>query len=191
MTDQKPTTQYTITAASRVTGKSRTTIQKHLKQGKLSASGPEGNKRIDASELIRVYGDDCDFARGQEDAAAPAEREEGPPTTVRTELHSVRQQLDTLEEERRREREQLQAQIEHLRDALKLAQEGHNRATLLLENQSGGGDLRATAQRLEKQFARSLAMLRAEVTETVYAEVREQPWWQVAFRRRSPRRTNS
>ena len=55
---------------------------------------------------------------------------------VRGELNTVRQQLDTLTEERRREREQLQAQIDHLQDALATAQSGQNRVTMLLEQRS-------------------------------------------------------
>ncbi|MGL4514405.1 MAG: hypothetical protein ACRCT8_15055 [Lacipirellulaceae bacterium] len=131
------TTQYTITSAHRITGKSRTTIQKHLKRGVLSCTlGPDGVKLIDASELLRVYGDACDFARAEEGASTsqPLADESA---TLRTRLDATQELLDTLREERRRERDQLTAQVEHLRDSLKLAQEGHNRATLLLESRAG------------------------------------------------------
>ncbi len=62
-----PTTQYTITQAHRITGRSRTTLQRHLKKGVLSSTTDEfKNVRIDASELMRVYGaDQCDFARAR------------------------------------------------------------------------------------------------------------------------------
>lgn len=42
----------TIQKATLLTGKSRSTIERHIKQGKLSRSG-DG---IDTSELLRVYG---------------------------------------------------------------------------------------------------------------------------------------
>jgi len=42
----------TIQRATQLTGKSRSTIERHIKQGKLSRSG-DG---IDTSELLRVYG---------------------------------------------------------------------------------------------------------------------------------------
>ena len=42
----------TIQKATLLTGKSRSTIERHIKQGRLSRSG-EG---IDTSELLRVYG---------------------------------------------------------------------------------------------------------------------------------------
>jgi len=46
-----------ISEAARLTGKSRTTIQKYIKQGKLSkCSGTDGTFGIDTSELLRVFG---------------------------------------------------------------------------------------------------------------------------------------
>ncbi len=53
-----------------------------------------------------------------------------------------------------KEREQYQSQIEHLKDALRLAQEGHNKATLLLEHRSqGAGDWENSLQMLKTQLA--------------------------------------
>jgi len=47
-----------ISKASRLTGKSRTTLLRHVEQGKLSKSIDSTTNRtgIDTSELIRVYG---------------------------------------------------------------------------------------------------------------------------------------
>ena len=46
-----------ISEAARLTGKGRSTIQRHIKYGKLSASrDASGNPAIDTSELVRVYG---------------------------------------------------------------------------------------------------------------------------------------
>jgi hypothetical protein len=46
-----------ISEAARVTGKSRATIQRHIKVGKLSVGKDvSGNPIIDTSELLRVYG---------------------------------------------------------------------------------------------------------------------------------------
>ena len=80
-------TKYTITAAHRITGKSRTTLQKHLKKGKLSCEETDdGIKLIDASELIRVYGDACDFTREEGLATSAGIREEGASSAGRAEL---------------------------------------------------------------------------------------------------------
>jgi len=46
-----------ISEAARLTKKGRSTIQRHMKQGKLSISYDDtGNKKLDTSELLRVYG---------------------------------------------------------------------------------------------------------------------------------------
>ena len=47
----------TIAQAARLVGKPRSTLYNHLRQGKLYAtSTPTGERRIDTSELYRVYG---------------------------------------------------------------------------------------------------------------------------------------
>jgi hypothetical protein len=46
-----------ISEAARLTGKGRATIQRHIKNGKLSVGkDAAGNPVIDTSELVRVYG---------------------------------------------------------------------------------------------------------------------------------------
>lgn len=48
---------FNISQAAKLTGKARSTIQRDIKTGKLSAThGDNGTPVIDASELIRVYG---------------------------------------------------------------------------------------------------------------------------------------
>ena len=49
--------QITISEAARTVGVARSTIYDHLRSGKLSAvRTPSGERRIDTSELARVYG---------------------------------------------------------------------------------------------------------------------------------------
>lgn len=48
--------KHTISEAARLVGKHRSTIQKHIREGKLSKFvDSEGNPFIDTSELLRVY----------------------------------------------------------------------------------------------------------------------------------------
>ena len=50
-------TELSISAAARTAGVSRTTIQKAIKTGRLSVTtNAAGNRVIDLSELLRVYG---------------------------------------------------------------------------------------------------------------------------------------
>jgi predicted transcriptional regulator len=52
----------TITKASHLAGLTRQSIYRHIKQGKVSAiTQNDGTKKIDTSELLRVYGEIKDF----------------------------------------------------------------------------------------------------------------------------------
>lgn len=122
-------TKFTISQASNITGKGRTTLNRHIKDGKLTIERNEqGHKIVDASELLRVYGPDLDFdlADGKPSKTRRSEsKEEGGNAAVK-ELN------DKLIE-------QYKAQIETLKDALDKAQDGQNRVTLLLEKQTQDG----------------------------------------------------
>jgi hypothetical protein len=157
-------TKYSIAAASRLTGKSRTTIAKHVRSGRLSCvEDASGAKLIDASELVRVYGDDLDFSQpGAEEAPEAGEGARPPPAGMEAAL--LEQRLTSEASERERERQQYRAQIEHLQEALKLAQEGHNRATLLLENRgAGGGEWQVAIKQLEEKIANQETQSRQEL----------------------------
>lgn len=132
------TGKYTISAANRITGRSRTTIGKHLKSGKLSAEvRPDGSKLIDASELMRVYGDDCDFSVERAGDAEPKSTAAVNTLNTASDDRVVStEQLATERAERDRERRQLEDQIEHLRDALAKAQDSQEASLRLLQNQS-------------------------------------------------------
>jgi predicted site-specific integrase-resolvase len=68
----KNMTKFNITQSAKAVGVSRKTIQRHLKEGKVSFEvDAQGKKWIDPSELIRVYGeikapDTPDIARQDE-----------------------------------------------------------------------------------------------------------------------------
>lgn len=49
--------EVTISEAARLSGKSRKTVQRYISSGKLSATVHGTEKRIDTSELHRVFGD--------------------------------------------------------------------------------------------------------------------------------------
>lgn len=50
--------KHSVSEAARIAGKSRSTIHRHIKQGRISKEiGPDGEPLIDTSELSRVYGD--------------------------------------------------------------------------------------------------------------------------------------
>ena len=54
--------KYTVIQAAKITGKSRQTIYRHIDAKPISVTqDDDGNQLIDASELIRVYGNDINF----------------------------------------------------------------------------------------------------------------------------------
>ncbi len=158
-------TKYTISAANRITGKSRTTIAKHIRTGRLSVTqDDQGNKFIDAAELIRVYGDDCNFDR--EEVSHEQTDSVQLSGTGHHEIQQLRTQLEREIAERERERQQYREQVEHLQETLKRAQEGQNIATRLLENQTQGkGDWEQAIRALEKRLANQEKNTKAELLE--------------------------
>lgn len=179
-------TKYSISAANRITGKSRTTITKHMRAGKLSyEEDGHGNKLIDASELIRVYGDECDFSREEgssTDSSAATPTGQG----VQAEVNTLQAQLAKEVAERERERAHFRQQVEQLQEALKLAQEGHNKAMLLLENRSGGkadweATLKALEERIAKQELTAKEVKAAQSTKRSRGDLKDKYWWQAVF----------
>lgn len=184
-------TKYSISAASRLTGKSRTTLTKHIRQGKLSCELDDtGAKLVDVSELMRVYGDDfnLDVEEGVSPSQSAASKalpraEQG----VQQTLHSVQLQLDLLTKERERERQQYQQQVEHLQSVLKQVNDAHNKAMLLLEHRTaGGGDWEKKLQALEEKLANredtdrnEREQLKSAAKQDALKAIKDKPWWRL------------
>lgn len=114
--------RYTLGTASKATGKAKSTILRAIKSGTITAhKSHDGSYEIDPSELHRVF--DAIVAK-TETSNAPQPLEEHPST--------LRLQLNILEAERQREREQMQATIDDLRKRLDSSE---SRVTGLLADQ--------------------------------------------------------
>ncbi|MBL4804614.1 MAG: hypothetical protein JKY71_07085 [Alphaproteobacteria bacterium] len=60
--------KYTVNEAAKIVGATRQTIYRHIESKPISVEKDEnGNQLIDASELLRVYGDKLDFEALNED----------------------------------------------------------------------------------------------------------------------------
>lgn len=133
-------TQFTALEAARETGLSKSTITRAIKSGKLSAATDEDGKfKIDAAELFRVY------PKTQAPQAEPKKRNEAlqkPSVTqsaseqdamqLRREIQVRDERIELIEEERRRERENAQTQIDDLRTRLDAEAEERRGLTRLL-----------------------------------------------------------
>lgn len=81
-----------LTEAARVAGKSRATIHKYVNSGKLSTTtANDGSRRIDTSELLRVFGDTSPTSAPEADD--PARR------AVLATIDALQSQVDILKHE--------------------------------------------------------------------------------------------
>ncbi len=128
------TTKFNITQVHRITGKSRTTIKKHIKQGKLSAEQDDkGNPVIDAAELVRLYDVSTeDFERATPIAKNSIGVQPGGDQSGGQLVSSMQERLDS----EIRIRERLERQFDELNDVLKRTQDSHDRAMRLIEDRS-------------------------------------------------------
>ena len=132
--------KFNISAVHRLTGKARSTISNHMKAGKVSYTlDDDGNKQIEASEIIRVYGDVFEI-EGDGKIKTKTDRSVKQSESKSDASEHLQSILEQEKQERERERKQLQETIEHLRTDLEKSQDRESRATLLLENQSGESD---------------------------------------------------
>jgi len=187
------TTRLTIAAAARYADKSPTTIRKHIDDGELSVEVlKNGKKRIDVSELHRVYGDDC---KRIENGPSKPEPKHDSKTSGNNGIQVLKDQLEKEVKERERERKHFENQLDTLEAALEKSQEGHNRTTLLLKHHSEGAkdwepilqklqsdlsDLQEgkedKAKKLRKSYETHLAELQRKLTEE-----QSKPFWKKLF----------
>lgn len=108
--------EVTVSKAARMTGKGRSTIQRHIKEGKLSAGrDAAGNPVIDTSELLRVYGalqaDDTDKAGAIKQPDTPEADQ-----TAHTMIEALREELRAAREREDWLKGQLEAEQERSRE---------------------------------------------------------------------------
>ncbi|TWT96921.1 hypothetical protein Pla108_26970 [Botrimarina colliarenosi] len=148
--------KVTVKEAALLSGKSRETINAATKSGRLSYSLDGKNKKvIDVAELERVYPltksvDEIRETVGQGKAPVRSGRASLEPD-VRERIAGLTERLAasetlqaTLTAERVRERRQLEDEIAHLRETLAKAQDQHNKALLLITDETKGASGRTS-----------------------------------------------
>ncbi len=136
--------KISVSQAAKLTGKSRETINKATKSGKITFTlNGSNHKEINVAELERVY----PFVKSMEEVnQKPKAVKPSQPvseTDIQAELAALREKLagsektnELLLSERDRERRQLESEIDNLRSSLEKAQEQHGKALLLITDQS-------------------------------------------------------
>lgn len=141
--------------AAKAAGISRTTLDRHIKEGKISV-GKDGTGKIviDVAELERVY-NEVDTDSTSQNVAGEQSETSNDNKAVHLELEILREYLDRMESDRDRERRQLENVIEDLR---KDRDHWRQQATALLPDQ------RATAPQkaAEGRLARAWSILRGK-----------------------------
>lgn len=118
---------YSLSDAAKATGKNRTTIQRAIKSGKISASKNEnGTYEIEPAELHRIFP-----AIAQHRAQQSKETGSNSPQRADAISETLRIRLEMLEKERDRERAQLEETITDLRED---RDKWRQQATALLED---------------------------------------------------------
>lgn len=132
----------TISEASRLTGKDRRTLQRHIAAGKLSKSTiAAGGLGVDTAELMRVYGAFI---------AAPAAPDQGAAMPQQTAPHAAPHAAPSFDSGN----DILKAEIDNLKALLAAKQEtidSLNRAMLLLEHKANTETI-STAEKPKKSF---------------------------------------
>ncbi|NOY42280.1 MAG: hypothetical protein GXP26_10635 [Planctomycetes bacterium] len=156
---------------------------------------------IDISELERVYPLVKTMDEIKQVSGTASARPGASESDVSSELAVTRQKLasseamrEVLATERERERRQLESEIENLRSSLEKSQDQHNKALLLITDQSKqqakerGGDWEVAARKLREKIANQETLfkkrfhsLRQEAKRDAIAELKAKPWWQVMF----------
>tara|TARA_R110002095_G_scaffold5219_1_gene12202 strand:+ start:160 stop:864 length:705 start_codon:yes stop_codon:yes gene_type:complete len=143
--------KYTVIEAAKIVGITRQTIYRHIDKKPITTEkDEEGNIFIDASELIRVYGNDINFEALKNDGDSkdtsnsnkkklqPVTKSDTPSPEIKIieeRLNSATKQIDMLETQMRRERDIMEEQLVTLKGALKTSQEVQNKTVALLEDQ--------------------------------------------------------
>lgn len=180
----------TVIQAAFLTGKTRQTINKFTKNGKLSfARNSEGAKVIEIAELQRVfplvktmvYWEQAQLGGSEPATGTNVSGGEGSAVAVlQVELEAVRRECEAVRSERERERRQLEDRIADLQSALEKAQEQGSRAMALLTDQSEGGRTLRADQEVIRELAQRVERL-SQQNRRIYRELQEQKkrgFWQ-------------
>ncbi len=169
-----------ISKAHKITGVARSTIYKDIDDGKLSATtNARGKKTIMIAELERVYGN---IDINQIELSAPKESTSeivvsaverpkesradatGQLSVLQERINSLQNQItrqdsfiDDLKNERQKQRETYTEQIESVQESLKMAQNGYNTITKLLEDKTTKEDNKPDWQQSLKSLESRIA----------------------------------
>lgn len=122
---------YTLGEAAKATGKSKPTIQRAIKSGKISAIKNEnGSYTIEPAELHRVFSVKHQDSNETGDMKQSVTLNEL--SMLQTEVNVLMREIEVLKKERERERDLLNQQVEIYKERLDRADKDKDQLTALL-----------------------------------------------------------
>lgn len=195
-----PLSKVTVKQAASLTGKSRETINTATNSGLLSFSlNSRNHKVLDVAELERVFPlvKTMGELRQQSEPVSSSQKPSEPDSDtelllLQEKLSSSEQLREMLADERDRERRQFEAELETLRNSLEKSQEQHNKALLLITDQSQNSQDKhstweQTIRQLESKIANQAADFEkrvGEVKQAGFREAQDLPWYQLLFKKK-------
>ena len=182
------------TDAAQIAGVTRKTLYADMQKGTLSYEVTDKKKRlINVAELERVYGTLAKDVGGDtkntlfETAGNTQKTVDTASGGNNIDVEVLKIRLEQSENERSREREQLNEQIEHLRSMLSSEQEERRKITALLTNQTADKEEQGTQQKKTESQLDDLKMTVQELRKQNRAifktlkEEKEKSLWQKLF----------
>jgi len=165
--------KYSISEAARIAGVTRKTLYKHIDKKPISTEQDEnGRLVIDASELMRVYGDQCRFNHENDNKESVSSTQVSTDVSTQDsiEIAVARKELEMLKTQMATERDSFEEQIDYLRKKLDEATSESRKLTALITDQSSKNDTDNSWQKSLKALEDRIANQEAAVQEKIALE---------------------
>lgn len=150
--------KYSISQSARIVQVTRKTFYSHIKKkGITIEKDDDGKVWVDHSELIRVYGDKCNFENAEGQKSRGDVQDVSKETDVSSNIHLdyaiLKSELAFKSDQLREAKENYEEQIDFLRNQLAEASNEKNKLTALLTDQSNSSDWQRALKGLEARIA--------------------------------------
>lgn len=165
--------KYSISEAARIAGVTRKTLYKHIDKKPISTEQDEnGRPVIDASELMRVYGDQCRFNHENDNKESVSSKQVSTDVSIpdSIEMAVTRKELEMLKTQMATERDGFEEQIDYLRKKLDEATSESRKLTALITDQSSKSEADNGWQKSLKALEDRIANQEAAVQEKIALE---------------------
>lgn len=138
--------KHSISEAARIVGVTRKTFYKHIDKKSISVEKDDNDMPvIDASELVRVYGDQCDFEYDKKDKDTGQDTNKGKQesTAVSSEKDDdavLKKEIELIRAQLSSERESFEEQIDYLRKKLDDSDSETRKLTAMITDQRSQTD---------------------------------------------------